>query len=98
MTMILTDAEIEEILPVTACLEVLEGAYRDLGRATAATVPRYDVLSPEGTERFYEYKTMRGVFPRRKVAALRLNSSVVKWYEKGGKIRKDKLPAAPGAL
>jgi len=96
MTLILTNEEIEEILPVSACLQVLEEAYRDLGSGAAATVPRYDVFTPEGVNSYYEYKTMSGVFPRRKIAALRLNSSVVKWYEKAGKVRKDKLPVAPG--
>jgi ornithine cyclodeaminase/alanine dehydrogenase-like protein (mu-crystallin family) len=94
--LILSNEEIEKILSVRACLQVLEEAYRDLGNGAAATVPRYDVLSPRGNDAFYEYKTMSGVFPRRKIAALRLNSSVVKWYEKAGGIRKDKLPVAAG--
>ena len=62
----------------------------------AATVPRYDVFSPTKANEFYEYKTMSGVLPNRNIAALRLNSSVVKWYEKAGGIRKDKLPVAGG--
>jgi ornithine cyclodeaminase/alanine dehydrogenase-like protein (mu-crystallin family) len=94
--LILSNEEIEEILPVGACLEVLEEAYRDLGNGMAATVPRYDVFSPTRPNEFYEYKTMSGVLPGRKVAALRLNSSVVKWYEKAGGVRKDKLPVAGG--
>src|SRR4030095_5555427 len=77
-------------------LEVLEEAYRDLGNGMAATVPRYDVFSPTNPNEFYEYKTMSGVLPNRKIAALRLNSSVVKWYEKAGGVRKDKLPVAGG--
>jgi ornithine cyclodeaminase/alanine dehydrogenase-like protein (mu-crystallin family) len=83
-------------LPVGACLDVLEEAYRDLGNGMAATVPRYDVFSPTKPNEFYEYKTMSGVLPGRKVAALRLNSSIVKWYEKAGGLRKDKLPVAGG--
>jgi ornithine cyclodeaminase/alanine dehydrogenase-like protein (mu-crystallin family) len=75
---------------------VLEEAYRDLGNGMAATVPRYDVFSPTKPNEFYEYKTMSGVLPGRKIAALRLNSSVVKWYEKAGGVRKDKLPVAGG--
>jgi ornithine cyclodeaminase/alanine dehydrogenase-like protein (mu-crystallin family) len=94
--LILSNEDIEEILPVGACLEVLEDAYRDLGNGMAATVPRYDVFSPARSNEFYEYKTMSGVLPNRKVAALRLNSSVVKWYEKAGGVRKDKLPVAAG--
>jgi alanine dehydrogenase len=94
--LILSNEDIEKILPVSACLDVLEEAYRDLGNGMAATVPRYDVFSPTKPEEFYEYKTMSGVLPNRKIAALRLNSSVVKWYEKGGGVRKDKLPVAGG--
>jgi alanine dehydrogenase len=94
--LVLNNEEIESILPVSSCVDVLEAAYRDLGNGMAATVPRYDVFSPNGADEFYEYKTMSGVLPNRKIAALRLNSSVVKWYEKAGGIRKDKLPAAAG--
>ena len=94
--LILSNEDIEKILPVGACLDVLEEAYRDLGNGMAATVPRYDVFSPTKPNEFYEYKTMSGVLPGRKVAALRLNSSVVKWYEKAGSLRKDKLPVAGG--
>ena len=94
--LILSNEDIEKILPVGACLDVLEEAYRDLGNGMAATVPRYDVFSPINPNEFYEYKTMSGVLPNRKIAALRLNSSVVKWYEKAGGVRKDKLPVAAG--
>jgi ornithine cyclodeaminase/alanine dehydrogenase-like protein (mu-crystallin family) len=94
--LILSNQDIEKILPVGTCLEVLEEAYRDLGNGMAATVPRYDVFSPTKPNEFYEYKTMSGVLPNRHVAALRLNSSVVKWYEKAGGVRKDKLPVAGG--
>ena len=38
--LILSNEDIEKILPVGACLEVLEEAYRDLGNGMAATVPR----------------------------------------------------------
>jgi ornithine cyclodeaminase/alanine dehydrogenase-like protein (mu-crystallin family) len=94
--LILSNEDIEKLLPVGACLEVLEEAYRDLGNGMAATVPRYDVFSPTKPNEFYEYKTMSGVLPGRGIAALRLNSSVVKWYEKAGGVRKDKLPVAGG--
>ena len=94
--LILSNEDIEKILPVGTCIDVLEEAYRDLGNGMAATVPRYDVFSPTKPDEFYEYKTMSGVLPGRNIAALRLNSSVVKWYEKAGGIRKDKLAVAGG--
>jgi ornithine cyclodeaminase/alanine dehydrogenase-like protein (mu-crystallin family) len=94
--LILSNEDIEKLLPVGACLDVLEEAYRDLGNGMAATVPRYDVFSPTKPNEFYEYKTMSGVLPGRNIAALRLNSSIVKWYEKSGGVRKDKLAVAGG--
>src|SRR5688500_19250919 len=39
---------------------------------------------------------MEGALSREKVVALRLNSDVIKWEEKGGRIIKEKVPAAPG--
>ena len=94
--LLLSNEDIEKLLPVDACLEVLEEAYRDLGNGMAATVPRYDVFSPIRNNEYYEYKTMSGVLPGRQIAALRLNSSVVKWWEKAGGVRKDKIPVAGG--
>jgi len=94
--LLLSNEDIEKLLPVDACLEVLEEAYRDLGNGMAATVPRYDVFSPIRENEYYEYKTMSGVLPGRQIAALRLNSSVVKWWEKAGGVRKDKIPVAGG--
>jgi ornithine cyclodeaminase/alanine dehydrogenase-like protein (mu-crystallin family) len=79
---------------VGACLG-FEEAYRDLGNGMAATV-RLRRSQPDQAQQFYEYKTMSGVLPGRGIAALRLNSSVVKWYEKAGGVRKDKLPVAGG--
>ncbi len=91
----LSNEDIEKILPVGACLDVLEEAYRDLGNGMAATAPRYDVFSPTKPDEFYEYKTMSGVLPDRNSAALtnfrsrglnRLNCSsssscLVRWSE-----------------
>ena len=50
--LVLFNEDIEKILPVGACLELLEEAYRDLGNGMAATVPRYDVFSPTSKDEF----------------------------------------------
>src|SRR5262245_65614852 len=96
--LILSNEDIEKLLPVGACLEVLEEAYRDLGNGMAATVPRYDVFSPTNPNEFYEYKTMSGVLPNRKIEALRLNSRGGKGKEKGGGECKARLTRAGGDL
>ena len=45
--LILSNEDIEKILPVGACLDVLEEAYRDLGNGMAATVPRWMEVTGE---------------------------------------------------
>ncbi len=92
------DGKADDFFSTSAQEYILQGTTSvTLDASMAATVPRYDVFSPtKSLNEFYEYKTMSGVLPNRGIAALRLNSSVVKWYEKAGGVRKDKLPVAGG--
>jgi ornithine cyclodeaminase/alanine dehydrogenase-like protein (mu-crystallin family) len=93
----LSNDEIAEILTVPECLARLEETYRDLGERRAANRPRSDVYLPaDGATDRYVFKTMDGVVPRYEVAALRLNSDVIRWQSGPVGVRKDKQPLAPG--
>jgi len=75
----------------------LESAYKELSEGSAVNRPRSDLYLPATTPGgVYCFKTMEGGLTSEKVVALRLNSDVIKWEEKAGRIIKDKLPAAPG--
>ena len=95
--MILNNEEVSELLSMEKCLRHLEAAYRELSEGGAVNRPRSDLYLPATTTGgVYCFKTMEGGLTREKVVALRLNSDVIKWEEKGGRIIKDKVPAAPG--
>ena len=94
---ILNNEEISTLLSMDNCLRHLEPAYKELSDGTAVNRPRSDLYLPATTSGgVYCFKTMEGGLTGEKVVALRLNSDVIKWEEKAGRIIKDKVPAAPG--
>jgi len=96
--LILSNEEIEKVLTMEVCLEALEQAYQQLADGTAVNSPRADILVPTAdAQAYYAFKSMAGVVPRARVAALRLNSDILTWPRLGGVQRRVKLPAAPGS-
>jgi ornithine cyclodeaminase/alanine dehydrogenase-like protein (mu-crystallin family) len=97
MTLVLSNDEIAELLQMPECLARLEDTYRDVGERRAINRPRADLYGPSDDpyER-YVFKSMDGLLPRYGVAALRLNSDVIRWEPGPNGIRKDKQPVAPG--
>jgi alanine dehydrogenase len=94
---ILNNEEISAVLTMDNCLRFLERAYLEQAQGTAVNRPRSDMYLPAATSGgVYCFKTMEGALTQEKVVALRLNSDVIRWEEKGGRIIKDKIPAAPG--
>jgi alanine dehydrogenase len=95
--MILNNEDVSSVLSMKNCLRHLEAAYKDLADGAAVNRPRSDLYLPlTASSGVYCFKTMEGGLTREKVVALRLNSDVIKWEEKGGRIIKEKVPAAPG--
>src|SRR5262245_13736970 len=94
---ILNNEEVGALLSMENCLRLLERAYQEQSQGTAVNRPRSDLYLPATTsDGVYCFKTMEGALTHEKVVALRLNSDVIKWEDKGGRIIKDKVPAAPG--
>jgi alanine dehydrogenase len=95
MTLILSNDEVAELLTMPECLERLEETYRELGEQRAVNRPRSDLIGPSDDPNLrYIFKTMDGLLPRFSVAALRLNSDVIRWQSGATGIRKDKQPMA----
>ena len=94
---ILTLDDTKQLLDMPLALEALEPAFRDLGEGLAGNIGRSDLLSPGPIPGSYHgLKTMSGSLPRRKVAAIRLNSDIVTWPVVEGQARRVKVPRAPG--
>lgn len=97
MTLILNNEEVEQVLSMDTCLEVLEEAFTDLGRDVAVNQLRmHTYVSQESSRSSYRLKTMNGAVPRFGVMALRIASDVVRFPTVSGLVRQEKIPAAPG--
>jgi ornithine cyclodeaminase/alanine dehydrogenase-like protein (mu-crystallin family) len=96
MTLILSNEEIDSVLTMPDCIDILEDAYRELHTGSAVTRHRSDCITPtKRDDALYGFKTMDGVIPSQGVAAVRLNSDIVTWPKFDGKMRRVKVPAAP---
>jgi len=93
MTIILSNQDAEELLPMGECLTALEEMYRELAHERAASAARSDaVCTTPQPGAVYSLKLMGGVIPSLGVAAMRLNSDIISF----GDDRQVKLPLAPG--
>ena len=94
MTIILSNDDVEALLPMSDCIGALEEAYRELAHERAASALRSDaVCTTTRSDAGYSLKLMGGVIPSLGVGAVRLNSDIISF----GAERQVKLPLAPGA-
>jgi ornithine cyclodeaminase/alanine dehydrogenase-like protein (mu-crystallin family) len=94
MTLILSNDDVEALLPMSDCIAVLDECYRELAYERAANALRSDAVCTTGTSNaVYSLKLMGGVIPSLGVGAVRLNSDIISF----GAERQVKLPLAPGS-
>ncbi|MGZ8263879.1 MAG: ornithine cyclodeaminase family protein [Burkholderiales bacterium] len=94
MTLILSNDDVQELLPMAECIGALENAYRELAHERAANALRSDAVSTTATpDAVYSLKLMGAVIPSLGVGAVRLNSDIILF----GAQRQVKLPLAPGS-
>jgi len=97
VTLLLTNDEVERVLDMRASLQALEPAYRDVteGRAVMRRQSQ-TYLSGPLPQSSYCLKTVEGGSEALGVMAIRLTSDVLRGRQVGGKLRREKVPAAPG--
>jgi alanine dehydrogenase len=94
---VLSNEDVDQLLSMPECIEVLEEMYRDYANGQALLVPRIDNLSPASEPgAYYGFKQMGGAWPRRRVQALRINSDIITHPVIAGKPRRVKEPRANG--
>jgi len=80
--LLLNNQDVERLLPMKDCIEVIEEGYRELGAGLAANFPeggRMDVQAPspgKEPERCYIWGGLAGVIPKREIFALRIKSDI----------------------
>ena len=93
--LMLTNEDVEQVLDMGSCIEILEETYQALAEHRAINIPRADMLVPTSKpEVIHGFKTMSGSIPQFGITALRLNSDVINWPTIDGEPRRVKIPAA----
>jgi alanine dehydrogenase len=78
--LLINNQEVERLLDMKGCLEVLETAYDDLARGDAVYRPRLDVWVPcERPDGYYRWGTMEGASRKLGYFAIRMKSDIVHW-------------------
>jgi hypothetical protein len=96
MTLILSNQDVEKLLPMRECIEVLEEAYIELSEGRGVNRRRSDCLVPSTRDdALYSLKSMDGVIPKLGIGAVRIDSDIVTWPRRGNNMRRVKVPAAP---
>ena len=70
--LLLSDADIQQVLTMEMCVRSLEEAYRELATGNAVTRPRSHTRVPLDDERYYMFKSMEGATRSTGVMALGL--------------------------
>jgi len=98
MTLILSNDDVEKLLTMRECIDVLEDAYVELSECRGVNRVRSDCLVPSGrNDALYSLKSMDGVIPKLGVGAVRIDSDIVTWPKQGANMRRVKVPAAPNS-
>ena len=97
MTIFLTNDDVRGLLSVPECIGVMEDVYHELGAGQAAFRDRLELIGPsQNIGDFYMLKTVDGLIPSLGVGAVRITSDIKETFERDGKLRRRKIPAAPG--
>jgi alanine dehydrogenase len=96
MTLILSNDDVDKLLTMRECLDVLEDAYVELAEDRGVNRTRSDCITPTANpDAIYGLKSMDGVIPKLGIGAIRINSDIVTFPKKGNNIVREKVPAAP---
>jgi alanine dehydrogenase len=96
MTLILSNHDVEQLLTMRECIDVLEDVYVELSEGRGVNRRRSDCLVPSGRpDAIYSLKSMDGVIPKLGIGAVRIDSDIVTWPIEGSNMRRVKVPAAP---
>ncbi len=99
MTLILTNADIERLVTMPECIDIIEDGFRELGRGEASGRPRslnYSPLRPGEPDDYYALTTCDAALPSRGIHILRITSDRMAIRRADGRERRTKLAAGPG--
>ncbi len=97
MTLLLANEDVAQVLDMRAALETLEPAYRELVNGQGVLRPQSQTYLPGPLPNSsYCLKTVEGGSEALGVMAIRITSDVLRGREIDGRLRREKIAAAPG--
>lgn len=96
MVLLLANDDVRGLLEIPVLIDGMRRAFEELGRGDAGTVGRVDVLSPGRNDSIHGYKTMSGVSLG--YAVTRIDSDLLRWPDRDGGARREKLPPAEARI
>jgi alanine dehydrogenase len=97
MTLLLSNQDVQQVLTMELCIEVLEDAFRELGLGRAINRPRsHTYMLNDDPNDFYVFKSVEGGVLKLNTFAIRLSSDRVVNKIVEGRSRREKIAAAPG--
>jgi ornithine cyclodeaminase/alanine dehydrogenase-like protein (mu-crystallin family) len=98
MTLILSNDDVEHLLTMREYIDVLEEAYLELAAGRGVSRTRSNCITQTSRpDAVYGLKSMDGVIPKFGIGAIRINSDIVTFPKRGNNLRREKVPASPGA-
>ncbi len=95
MTLILNNDDIQKVLRVEDCLNVVEETYRELATSHAVNRPTSHSYLPHSlSQTTYSFKSVDGGVKKFGVLALRITSDIVREKSENNSVRLEKLPLA----
>src|SRR3954468_22622865 len=96
MTLILSNDDVEKLLTMPECIDVMEEAYIELAEGRGITRTRSDCFAPTARpDALYSLKSMDGVVAKLGVGAVCINSDIITWPKRGNNMCREKVTAAP---
>ena len=96
MALLLTNDDIRGRLDMDVLIHAMRQAFTELGQGRAAEVGRVDVLSPGKGDAVHGLKTMSGVAGG--YAVTRIDSDLLRWPQRDGGVRREKLGPAEARI
>ena len=85
MTLILSNDDVDKLLTMRECIEVMEEAYVELADGRGVSRTRSDCFTPTArADALYS-------------GAVRINSDIITWPRRGNTMRREKVAAAPNS-
>jgi ornithine cyclodeaminase/alanine dehydrogenase-like protein (mu-crystallin family) len=96
--LVLSDGDVQRLLPIGDCVVIADRAYRDLAHARALSPPRMNLAVPygEGCER--ALKVWTAVDPSASVAAVRMTASAIEMMRYADRVIGESIPAASDGM